>query len=605
MKSFVVLAAAGLLGGWSPAAAQSSPPSPSLPVVSSSLVVTASLEPAAADELAATVDVVDADELARRQADLALDALRLVPGVAAAQAGSPGKAASLFVRGAASAQTLVLLDGVALNDPVLGGFDWSSVATDGLDRIEVARGPFSAQWGSQAMGGVVHLVTRRGGGRAGGLALEGGSDDQARAGGYVTLPFAPFAFDAAASVRRGDGQLANDFFDAHEARARLDWTAGDGVRVGLLARVADAEIGLPYDFFGVPSPARRQESDSTLVALPVDWTRPSFALETQLARHDGDLALADPNDPFAASDSETTREQARVVARGRLGERWRLAGGADYDRQEATTATAFGPGLASERQSNRALFAEASYAAGRLRVDAGARRDEQSEFGGETSARAGAVVDLGRGGRLRASWGESFRAPALGDLFFPFFGNPDLEPERGESWEVGWELARGAWSGRLAGFGSDFENLIQYDPISFLPQNVGRARARGVEASLGWRGREVAARLDATWLDSEDLATGAPLPRRPEESAALVVDWRRDRWSAGAALRYVGAREDTGRIELPSYAATDLTAAWEASERWRPYARVENLFDRDYEEVAGFPAPGRSWMVGLSFRSGG
>ncbi|MCM2268819.1 MAG: TonB-dependent receptor, partial [Thermoanaerobaculia bacterium] len=390
MKPFVVLAAVGLLGGWSSAAAQS--PSPSLPVVSSSVVVTASLAPDAAERLPATVDVVDAAELARRQADLALDALRLLPGVAVTQSGSPGKAASLFVRGASSAQTLVLLDGVALNDPVLGGFDWSAVATDGLARIEVARGPFSALWGSQAMGGVVHLVTRRGGSRGGGFAAEGGADDQLRLGVDVAAPLGAFALDAAGSVRRGDGPLANDFFDAHEARARLDFTGRDELRVGALVRATDAEIGLPYDFFGAPSPARRQRAESLLVALPFAWTQPAWQLEAQLSRLEGELGLADPNDPFAASDSETERDQARLVAGGRLNDRLRLSGGVDYDRQEATTATAFGPGLAADRQSNRALFAEASYAHDRLRVDAGARRDEHSEFGGETSLRGGAVV---------------------------------------------------------------------------------------------------------------------------------------------------------------------------------------------------------------------
>jgi len=602
MKPFACLTAAGLLGGWSPLVAQ---PSPSTPTYASSVVVTASLEPDAADELPATIDVVDAAEIERRQADLALDVLRLVPGLAVAQAGSPGKVASLFVRGAASGQTLVLLDGVILNDPVLGGFDWSAVTTDGLDRIEVARGPFSALWGSQAMGGVVHLVTRRGGGAlAGGFDAEAGSDAQRRLGGSFAAPLGPLAVDLAGSARRGDGALANDFFDADEARLKLDAPLGRGARLGALVRAARSEIGLPFDFFGTPSPARRQEAESRLFALPFDWTAPVWSAEARLARTDAELALADPADPFARSDSDTTREQARAVVARRFGERFRLAGGGDFEREEATTSSAFGPGLAADRQSSRALFAEASWMGTRLRVDAGARRDEHSEFGGETSTRTGAVFDLGAAGRLRASWGESFRAPALGDLFFPFFGNPELAPERGESWEVGWELAGGPWRARLVGFASDFENLIQFDPVRFVPVNIGRARVRGAEASLEGRWRQLAARANATRLTSEDLATGAPLPRRPEESATLVVDWARERWRTGGALRYVGGREDVGRVPLAAYAAVDLTMSCAIDSRWRPYARVENVLDRDYEEIAGFPAAGRSWILGVAFRSG-
>jgi vitamin B12 transporter len=602
MKPFACLAAAGLLGGWSPLVAQPSPSPTS--VFASSVVVTASLAPEAAEDLAVTVDTVDAAELERRQADLALDALRLVPGVAVAQSGSPGKVASLFVRGASSAQTLVVLDGVVLNDPVVGGFDWSAVASEGLARIEVARGPLSTLWGSQAMGGVVQLVTRRGGAPRGGFDLEGGSDGQRRLAGSLAGPLGPLAADLAASARRGDGELRNDFFDAEEGRLRLDADLGAGARLGALARAVRTEIGLPFDFAGAPSPERRQEADSLLVAVPFDWTSPRWSAAAQLSRIDADLALTDPHDPFAASESETTREQLRAVVSRRSGERFRWAAGADAHREEATTATAFGPGLADDRQSSRALFAEASWIAARLRLDAGMRRDEHSEFGGETTARAGAVVDLGAAGRLRASWGESFRAPALGDLFFPFFGNPELEPERGESWELGWELARRAWRGRVTGFGTDFEQLIQFDPVRFVPVNLGRARVRGAEASLEGRAGDLLVRASATWLDSEDLATGAPLPRRPEESATLVVDWDRGPWRTGGALRYVGAREDVGRVELAPYAALDLSASRQVGTRWRPYARVENLLDREYEEVAGFPAAGRSWIVGVAFRGG-
>jgi len=143
MRSRLAAIAVGLLGGWGPLVAQ-----PSTPTFSSSLVVTASLEPQAEDQVAATVDVVDASEIERRQAELVLDLLRELPGLAVAQSGSPGKVASLFTRGTSSAQTRVLLDGISLNDPVLGAFDWSTLATEGLERIEVARGPFSALWGS-------------------------------------------------------------------------------------------------------------------------------------------------------------------------------------------------------------------------------------------------------------------------------------------------------------------------------------------------------------------------------------------------------------------------------------------------------------------------
>jgi len=174
MSRITPLLAIGLLGGWSPLIAQSAPPA-SQPAFAGRVVVTATLEPEPVDRLAATVDVVDAEEIAAREATSALELLRTLPGVAAAQSGSPGKVASLFVRGAGSAATLVLLDGVPLNDPVLGAFDWSAVESAGLARVEVVRGPYSALWGSGAMGGVVQLLTRRDATPFAALRAEGGS----------------------------------------------------------------------------------------------------------------------------------------------------------------------------------------------------------------------------------------------------------------------------------------------------------------------------------------------------------------------------------------------------------------------------------------------
>jgi len=609
VKRFASVVAVGLLGGGSSVAAQSQPTaagSPSTPSYSATVVVTAALEPSPADELAATTDVVTADELERLQVDLVLDALRLVPGLAIAQSGSPGKVASLFVRGAASGQTLALLDGVILNDPVLGGFDWSAVASEGLDRIEIARGPFSALWGSQAMGGVVQLVTRRPSSPRLGGELESGSHASRRIAVSAASPFGPLAVDLSGSLRRGDGELANDGFDADQQRLRADWNPSSSLRLGSLMQRAESSIGLPFDFTGAPAAERRQDTHSLLVALPFEWNTADVRVTAQLARSDSSLELSDPNDPFAASRSDARRDQGRAVVARRWNERFWLAGGVDATREEATTSTAFGPGLAAAGLHDTAVFAQASWSGERLRFEGGARRDEHSEFGAKSTARAGLVVALGAGTRLRASWGQSFRAPSLGDLFYPFFGNPDLRPETGESWELGVEItppATPAVSARVTAFGTELENLIQYDPIRFLPENIGRARTRGVEASISLRHGGHTLRADATWLESEDLSTGAPLPRRPRWSADLVAAWRLKRGDLGAAVRYVGRREDVGRVELPGFAVADLTGSLALGESWRPFARVENLLDRRYAEIAGYPAAGRTFTLGIGFRA--
>lgn len=601
------LAAAGLLGGWSPLLAQDPTPPPandaaSAAVFASELVVTASLEPRSAGELPAAVDVVDADEIERRQSASIVDLLRTVPGLSLTQSGSPGKVASLFVRGASSAQTLVLLDGVVLNDPVLGAFDWSTPATVGLDRVEVARGPFSSLWGSSAMGGVVQLVTRAPERPDLGGRLEAGSKGFRHAAAAGAAPLGPLAFDLSGDLRRGDGELDNDFFDADQGQLRVDARPFEGLRIGLLGRVVEAEIGLPVDFLGNPSPRRRQTSGSKLIALPIDWTRGDWSVEGLWATTESDHEVEDADDAFAASVNDTEREQLRLELAWEPAEAIAVAGGFDRAREEATTSSAFGPGLDRNRQTTEAAFAELSWRGERFRVDAGARHDDHSEFGSETSLRGGAVIELGASARLRLGYGESFRAPSLGDLFFPGFGNPGLRPERGESVELGVEAGVGPLTARATAFRTDYEDLIQFSFHTFLPENVGRARAEGIEGSLAARGHVWRGLAAITWLEATDLATDAPLPRRPEWSGSLVVDRVAERWSAGATVRHVGDRDDVGAAPLGAYTVADFRAGWTAREWLAPFARIENLFDEEYEEAIGFPAPGRGFALGVALR---
>lgn len=608
-RSIVVLVA-GLLGGWSPLAAQAAPAAsepdsaPTPPAFAADIVVTAELDPEQADRVSATVDVIDAAEIERRQAGLALDLLRTVPGLAVTQTGSPGKVASLFLRGGSGAQTLVLLDGVVLNDPALAAFDASTTSTEGLDRIEIVRGPYSALFGSGAIGGVVQLVTREPAGRQLDLRLEGGSNDYGRASLIAAAPVGPLALDLSGHWRQGEGRRDNDDFDSDAGQLRAQLDPVGSWRFGLLARVGRIETGIPDDGFGTLTPRRRQDGTAELLALPVHWNGRRDRLELRLARTDAELEVTDPDDPFGASDAATRREQARAIHTHDFAGDWKLSVGGEWQREEATTATGFGPGLTDAAQEADAFFAQASWGRGRWRLDGGVRRDDHSSFGDATSFKAGALVDLAAGIRLRANYGESFRAPSLGDLYYPFFGNPDLEAERGASAELGLEGGGGRGGWRVTAFHNDVDDLIQFDSVRFVPLNIGRARMRGVETGVLARGAAWSARADLTWLDAEDRTTGEPLLRRPEWSGSLQLGWQRSGFDGGAVVRYHGERFDVGQVRLPGYTVVDLTASWRAHAHFAPFARIENLLDRDYEEAIGYPALERSWVIGVALRGG-
>lgn len=593
----------------SPTSAPGDPaPAEPLATYAEGMVVTASLDEEEADRLPVSVTVIEASEIEARQTTGVAELLRTVPGVAVARSGSPGKVTSLFVRGASSTQTLVLWNGLRLNDPLFGGYDWSFLPTDGVERVEVVRGPFSALWGGDAAGGVVHVLTGR---RQGfGLRLEGGEDAYRRAALSTGFGLGGGSFgdgdgegdlghlDFTGSLRRGDGQVDNDFYDGDDATARLTLTPRPGLSTGLLARVSDHEIGVPFDFLSEPTPRATNRRESLEVAVPFRLDRTGWEVEASLGRSESDFAARDPDAPSNDRDTDAVTTEARAVYTWRGSSRLWIAGGGEWRDQEATTRSAFST-LEDVDQRNTAAFAQAHWQAARWTVQAGARHDDNDRFGGETSLRLGSVVALGPALRLHGSYGEAFRPPTLSDLFLPFLGNPDLEPERSESWELGLAGESGGWSWGVTGFASDFENLIVFAPPTFQAQNVGRAETHGVEGRIAWSRDRLSARLDTTWLDAENLDTGEELDRRPEESASLVLTWRPAEWTLSLVGRHVGERPDLG-VELPSHQVVDLAAAWQARRWLEPYARVENLADEDYEEVAGFPAPGRTLIGGLA-----
>jgi vitamin B12 transporter len=593
---------AGVLGGVMPAVAQSpsagTPEEP--PTIDDEVtVVTASLDEEEPADLPVAVTVITAREIGERQAKTVLELLRTTPGVAVTRSGGPGAVTSAFVRGANSSQTLVLWNGVQLNDPYFRGFDWAFLPTDGARRVEIVRGPASTLYGSEAMGGVVQVLS---GGEPGtDLTFEGGTDDSLRGGLSTTGSLGgAVSYQVAGHVRRGDGPLVNDGYDGEDLMARADWAATDELTVGLLARVHASEVGLPLGFAG-PTPHRLQDRDSTQIALPVTWERGPWEVSGQLLRTTTDLAVSDGDDPFGASRSDARRDGARLVTRRQLGASLWAAVGADWEREEVTSGGSFGPVVTDRNQESRAGFGELHWSHDRGSVVVGARRDDSDTFGGATTVRLGGVVELGASWALRAHYGEGFRAPSLGELYFPFASNPDLQPETSDTTEVGLAWTDGPTRVAVTVFDTDFRDLVVYPAPLFVPVNVGRAEARGVEAEAVTSWSAWTVRANATWLDTEDLATGLPLLRRPERAGNVLVTWRpRSVWTVHGGLSHVGEREDFGAT-LDAYTTLDLAIA-RSFGRFEPYARVENALDEEYEEAAGFPTPGRTVVGGIALR---
>ncbi|HSF42316.1 MAG TPA: TonB-dependent receptor [Thermoanaerobaculia bacterium] len=602
-----ILLIAGLLGGGVPALAQPPsppPPSPDIPTFEETVVVSATLDSEERDAVPASVTVIDAREIEDRQAVDLPELLSTVPGLSVVQSGGPGQQTSVFTRGADSSQTLLLWNGIPLYDPFFGATNWQFLSMDGVERVEVVRGPFSALYGSTAVGGVVQVFT---GSRQGGTVhLEGGENDYLRGGVAAGADLGAVRLDVTGHLRRGGGELDNDFYDGEEATARALWTVAPGASLGVLARANDSETGIPLSG-GLPTPRRGISWEEREVAVPFRMERGPWEVEAQVSETRFDGRFRDPEDPFGPIDSRTESEalRGRAVATWHAGEETWIAVGGDWERLEATNTSGTTTNLDAARQRTWAAFGQASWGRGPVRVELGLRRDDNDVFGAETSLRTGAVLTLREGTRLRASYGEAFRAPSLGELYYPFFGNPDLAPETVESYELGLEHEAGGWRFGLTGFTNRQRNLIDFDPVTFVSVNIGRARSRGVEGEVGFSRGIFAARLSGTYLEAKDLDTGLPLQRRPEESASLLLTARPGDWTLNVESRYVGERpqldEATFAVrDAPSYVRVDLAARWRALPWLSPYARVENVVDEEYEEVLRYPSPGRTFIGGVA-----
>ncbi|HEU5207795.1 MAG TPA: TonB-dependent receptor [Longimicrobiales bacterium] len=629
-----------------------------------SLVVTATRQPLPRDAVPAAVSVIAGDELRARGERLLVDALRLTPGTAMVQSGPQGALGAVYLRGGESDYVRVLVDGVPVNQPG-GSFDFAHLRTEDVERIEIVRGPVSVLYGSDAVTGVIHVITRRGTGApritaaitAGrsdrvGPEADGASD---ALGFDAGIAGAAGSFDYAATAARytTDGAYAfNNDYHNNSASARLGWSnVTSGIRLN--ARYTDGEYHYPTDGSGVLSDynAFRTSRALTLGASVTHALTQRTRASIDVALHDDE---ADEDDaPDSAADTlgfyafqGTTNAQRRSID-GRIDMDAGIAQltvGAAAEEQDGDTWSSsmsqFGPWADSAEysRSSRAAYAQVvSTPVQRVTLTAGSRIDD-GEYGTFATWRAGVSVRPGAW-VLRAAAGSAFKEPTFYENYARGFvtGNPDLDPERSLSYEVGVERTLFRDRARIAAtaYTQEFEDLIQYTSTPAEPGapnyfNLGAARARGLEVSANVS-LPANLRLDVAydWLDTEVTSSGTEgdltflegerLLRRPEHRIAGSLQWTRGAASAWLGVSHAGERIDLDfsnpdapngeRITLGGYTLINSSATVPITRSgWGDVAatlRIENVLDERYEEVLGFPARGRAVFVGAKVSLGG
>lgn len=635
------LSALAALGAISPSAFAAGEPATPL----QTMVVSATREETPLRQVGSSMTVITAEDIAHRGQNNVADVLRGVPGVDVVRSGGVGQTTSVFLRGADSRHTLVLIDGVEMNDPSNPGglFDFAALQTDRIERIEILRGGESSLYGSDAIGGVIHIITKKGRGPLKfDLSGQGGSYDSFRfnggvAGGDESLHY---ALDASrtetggfstADRRRGsrerdgyanttvsgrlgakllenldlDWTLRYNQFDTqldncggpalpcddpnYRTQADQLFTRGQG-RLQLLDGLWEQKLGLAY------SMGDRRNVNREDVAHPMETLHSAYQGEKIKLDWQNNLYLHETNTFSFGIENEEDRIHA-----------------------EDHSTSAFGPydSVLPLRTANTSGY----YALDRIdlfersHTTAAVRYDDHNRYGGKVTWRVTQAFSIDETGtRLKGNYGTGFKAPTLYQLYAPgtiygAIGNPDLAAETSHGWDAGVEqdLFGDVLQVGASWFHNDFRNLIDYLGAAGY-QNVAKARSEGVESFLEIRPMDgLSLRGNYTYTRAEDEKTGFALIRRPRHKGSFDANYR---IVPGANLNLnillVGARDDldfssypTARVNLTGYALVNLAGSYDITEHVQIFARVDNLFDKRYEEVLGYGVAGVSGFGGV------
>lgn len=595
------------------------------------------------DRIGQTVSVIGLAEIERRQTQNVADILRTIPGVTIARNGSIGGVTSVFIRGADSDQTVALIDGVKLNDPSTpgGGFDFGNLMTGNIERIEVLRGSQSVLWGSQAIAGVVNMVTRRPTEELQVNARgEYGFRDTVNLVANASGKAGPLSASVGAGWLRTDG-ISNfaesrggrerDGYENIGANANLNLALSD--TISLDARGWYSQGRFDLDGFAPPTFAFGDTNERSLTRELVGYTGLNAALLDGRFRNRIGFALTDTNRRLTSNDGpplETFRGEGRNerleyqgildIARG-----WEATFGLEQEISRFTTRNAGGAPTTGRARLHSAYAQVVGTLAPGFTLTGGLRHDDHDRFGGATTFGASGVYNIAATGTtIRASYAEGFKVPSLFQLLSDF-GNTTLQPERSQGWDAGVtqslvggriELAA-TWFERdstdlilFVGCQAPFTGICTNRPFGTY-DNVGLARARGAEFAVTMRPVEaLSVQFTHGFVDSRNRTVGSAnfdrrLPRRPENSSSLLVDYRLPfGLEAGFTVTNVSeAFENAANsLRLPGYTLADIRMMMPVGRNLEVTARIENLFDETYETALNFGQMPRAGYIGLRVR---
>jgi vitamin B12 transporter len=595
------------------------------------------------EQITTSASVITEKDIQEREAITILEVLRTVPGLDVVQSGSRGNPTSVFIRGSESDHVLVLIDGIEVNSTTLGAFNFAHLTTENIERIEIVRGAGGTLYGSQAIGGVINIITKGGKGPLElGLSAAGGNGSTYRQVATLRGEVGKLGYSLSAARIESDGfRKVNDDYRNLSTSGRLDFQATEDARLKGIFHFFKTDLGLFNNNNFVPAPDPNAREASTQYLGKLEWQQKiiknwDYRISGSIFKeHIKDSDDVDSCTFFGFPCDSRTRDRFRPqISTAEFQTNYRFQDwstttfGVEFKRRKAETSGGIDKAI---RNLGYYLEEQLQFLDRRLIVIPGIRLDDNQSFGSAiTPAFSAAYLFREIGTKLKAGYAKGFKAPTLNELFFPpgfgcpAFGNPNLDPE--ESWELnaGFEQAFLEDRVTLGGtyFHREVQDLIEGRPIPgdpfgcFRAENVGRARFDGVEWSLRIK-IFAPLTLDSqyTYLDW-DTADGR-LPRRPRHRGSVSLNYLQHGWNINISANIIGPRDDFraaspfGNITMPGYMRADLASSYmlpwavPGIKDMSVFGKIENLFNRKYEEANGFRARPLNFLLGIRATLGG
>ena len=588
------------------------------------VVVSATRTPTILSKLGSSVTVITSEEIEARQQSQVIDVLRSVPGVDVVQTGPTGGSVSIFMRGTTRGHTLVLIDGVEFRDVsnTDGSAELANLATDNIERIEVVRGPQSVLYGSDAIGGIINIITKKGGKKPTGyVSVEAGSYSTKRgvAGGsfgndFVTtsLTVSSTETDGFSTAKEEDGNSEDDGYENTSASLKINATPSEILDINFDLHLAKSEYemdGSSYDVTSggyVPTDSLdTQDTDETTGRL--EGVFHFFEDRWQMAMGGSYTKIEREYDYEAGNefDYEGTIRKFDMQHTFSINEQNTLVVGMETEDET------FDDGSLEKKATNNALYLQEQFAAGDFAAAVGLRYDEHDAFGGKTTWRVAPTYTISATGtQIKGSVGTGFKAPTLYQLYGPdldlgfwgyyVVGNKNLNPEKSIGYDIGIEqpLLDKKLVLAVSWFWNDIDDYIDYDLIAGY-YNTDGIQTQGIESTISWYPCDFFDfQLGYTYTDTEDR-NGDRLDRRPlHKGSADLNFYPMADLQINLNAVYVGERDDDGE-ELDAYTLVNLAASYQVCKNVKVFGRIENLLDEEYEEVAGYGTADLSAYAGV------